>query len=78
MLYFYTRVASAVDATVVHRWYHDERLEKSSELQIRANASAGYRTYSRFMIDPGRSGQYRVEVRTADGKVLQETRFTVR
>jgi hypothetical protein len=77
-LYFFTRIASARDATVVHRWYRDESLQMSSELQIRANMNAGYRTYSRLTIDPGRSGQWRVEIQTTDGKVLHEARFTVR
>jgi hypothetical protein len=78
MPYFFTRVASARDATVVHRWYRDERLERSSELQVRANVDAGYRTYSHLMLDAGSAGQWRVELRTTDGRVLREERFVVR
>ena len=46
-------------------------------LSIQPNG-AGYRTYSRTTIAPERAGQWRVELRTEDGRVLNEQRFTVR
>jgi hypothetical protein len=73
--YFYTRIASAHDVVVVHRWYRGDRMEESHELHVDADATAGYRTYSRRTVGPG---DWRVELRTADGKVLKEERFTVR
>ncbi len=77
-IYFYTRLTAPRDTTVVHRWYRDDRLEQSRELQIHANLGPGYRTYSRITIDPGAAGQWRVELRTTDGRVLHEERFVVR
>jgi len=76
-LYFFTRVAATRDTTIQHRWYLGDRLHQNVMLSIQANA-AGYRTYSRTTIGPERAGNWRVELRTADGRVLSEQRFTVR
>ena len=71
----YTRVRSSRDATVVHRWYREDILQQSVKLTIRANASEGYRTYSRQTVDG--VGNWRVEVRSADGYLLNEQRYVV-
>jgi hypothetical protein len=71
---FYTRVRSPRDTTVVHRWYRGGTLRQSVTLTIRANATEGYRTYSRLTVD---EGEWRLEVRTADGNLLHEQRFAV-
>ncbi|HUL75144.1 MAG TPA: DUF2914 domain-containing protein [Vicinamibacterales bacterium] len=76
--YFYTRLTTPRDTVVVHRWYREERVMQSRELQIHANPGAGYRTYSRFTIDAAGAGHWRVELLTADGHVLHEERFVVR
>lgn len=73
---FYTRIRSARDAAVVHRWYRGETLRRSVRLTIRANATEGYRTYSLQTVDGGRD--WRVEVRSANGDLLHEQRFAVR
>lgn len=75
-LVLYTRVRSPRDGAVVHRWYRGEALQQSVKLTTRANASDGYRTYSRQTVD-GR-GDWRVEVRSAEGRLLHERRFSVR
>jgi predicted nucleic acid-binding protein len=72
---FLTRVTSPRDATVVHRWYRGNTLRQSVMLEIEANATEGYRTYSRLTVE---EGDWRVEVRSEDGKLLNEQRFTVR
>ncbi|MGH9160094.1 MAG: DUF2914 domain-containing protein, partial [Vicinamibacteraceae bacterium] len=72
----YTRIRSPRDAAIVHRWYRGETLQSSVRLTIRANANAGYRTYSRHTVDG--EGQWRVEVGSADGDLLYEQRFVVR
>ncbi len=77
-VYFYTRLTTPHDTTIVHRWYRDDRVQLNRELQIDANTSAGYRTYSHLVIDAKASGQWRVELRTLDGRVLREERFVVR
>ena len=74
--FFYTRVASAGDATIEHRWYRNDRLYQRVPLRVRANQS-GFRTYSRMTISAERAGDWRVEVRTASGDLLREERFTV-
>jgi hypothetical protein len=74
-LVLYTRVRSARDDVVVHRWFKGDALRKSAQLRIRANPTDGFRTYSRQTVD---AGEWRVEVRTAGGALLHEQRVTVR
>ena len=50
-LVLYTRVRSPRDAAVVHRWYRGDTLQQSVKLTIHANATEGYRTYSRQTVD---------------------------
>jgi hypothetical protein len=71
----YTRVRSPRDTAVWHRWYHGDTLRQSVMLMIEANATEGYRTYSRLTVD---EGDWRLEVRSVDGQLLREQRFTVR
>jgi hypothetical protein len=75
---FYTQVKSATATTIEHRWYQGDRLRQALQLPIQANPGAGYRTYSRFTISTEAVGEWRVELRSADGTLLQEMRFTVR
>lgn len=77
-LFFYTRLKSPGNAVVQHRWYHGERLLRTVELRVSANADHGYRTFSRQTITPARAGDWRVELRAQDGTLLGEERFTVR
>jgi hypothetical protein len=74
-LVLYTRVRSARDAAVVHRWYREDMLRQALTLTVRANMSEGFRTYSRHTVN---RGNWRVEVRNADGGLLHEQRFEVR
>ena len=77
-MFFYTQVKSATATTIEHRWYQGDRLRQAVQLRIEANPGAGYRTYSRNTISSERAGDWRVELRSADGTVLHEERFTVR
>ena len=77
-LFFYTRIQSAGDTTVEHRWYRGDQLRKVVKLQIRANTTGGYRTYSRNTVDHQSGGDRKVELRTEDGILLHEERFVVR
>jgi hypothetical protein len=72
----FTRIRSPRDAVVVHRWYRGDNLRQSVNLTIRANATDGYRTYSRQTVDGG--ADWRVEVSSANGDLLHERRFAVR
>jgi outer membrane biosynthesis protein TonB len=71
---FYTRVRSPRDTAVVHRWYRGSTLRQSVTLAIQANAKEGYRTYSRMTVN---GGDWRLEVRSADGNLLHEQRVAV-
>jgi hypothetical protein len=77
-MFFYTKVKSATPSTIEHRWYQGDRLVRAVPLRIEANPGEGYRTYSRTTISSERAGDWRVELRSADGTVLHEERFVVR
>ena len=76
-MYFYTRIASAVDTMVEHRWYRGDLLHQRVQLRIGANQS-GFRTYSRTTVGPDRAGNWKVELRSSDGQILHEVVFSVR
>jgi Protein of unknown function (DUF2914)/Tetratricopeptide repeat len=75
LLYFYTRIVSPTSSRIHHRWYQNGVLRQDVSLDLQANPSAGYRTYSRHRVDPG---DWRVAVVDADGAVLREERVAVR
>jgi len=77
-LSFYTRVAAPADVRVRHRWYNGDRLVQDVGLMVRANPTAGYRTYSRQTVSASGGGEWRVELTTPDGALLGEERFVVR
>ena len=77
-LSFYTRIKSPKDTTVRHLWYQGDRLRQSVELQVRANLSSGYRTFSRFTVSSAAGSNWRVELRTDKGVLLHEERIAVR
>lgn len=75
-LSFYTRLESATATTVQHRWYRGDTLRQTGQLRIGANTTGGYRTYSRHTVQG--AGDWRVELRSRDGVMLDEQRFVVR
>ena len=75
-LVFYTRIKSDRNTKVQHRWYRGNELRRSVTLGIMANPGSGYRTFSRFTVSG--AGEWRVELRAADGALLRNERFTVR
>ena len=77
VVFFYTRLLAQTETTVQHRWYRGSRLHQAVTLRVHANSRAGYRTYSQMTVSPARAGDWRVELRAADGAVLHEERFTV-
>jgi Protein of unknown function (DUF2914) len=74
---FYTRVKSARDTRVQHRWYLNGNLRRSVELRVGANPDEGYRTYSRNTVAAERRGDWTIELRDAEGALLHEERFLV-
>ena len=77
VFFFYTRVKSARDTTVQHRWLMNGRLVRSVDLRIGANPGAGYRTYSRNTVSGKQRSDWTIELRDAEGALLHEERFTV-
>jgi hypothetical protein len=77
-LSFYTRLKSKTDTVVQVRWYQGSTLRQSGALQVLANPGAGYRTFSRRTIERSGTGEWHVELRTKDGRMLHEERFVVR
>ena len=77
-MFFYTQVKSTTATTIEHRWYQGDRLRQAVPLRIQANPGAGYRTYSRNTVTSEGGSDWRVELRSTDGAVLHEERFTVR
>ena len=76
-LFFYTQVTSTSAITVEHRWYRDNRLNHSVDLPVQASPTIGYRSYSRNTMNSDSAGSWRVELRTEDGVLLHEERFSV-
>jgi len=77
-LFFYTQVKSATATTIQHRWYRGDRLQQSVDLHIEASPGAGYRSFSRMTMTNDSTGEWRVELRAADGTLLQQERFPVK
>ena len=77
-VYFFSRVKSPTDTTIRHRWYHGGRVLRTAELRIGANATDGYRTFSRTTVNGRGSADWKVELISEDGVVLHEERFVVR
>ena len=77
-MFFFTQIKSATATTIEHRWYQGDRLRRAVQLRVEANPGTGYRTYSRNTISSESVGDWRVELRSADGTVLHEESFTVR
>jgi hypothetical protein len=66
------------NTTVEHRWYRDGRVHQVMRLRVSANSRDGYRTFSSNTISPERVGDWKVELRAADGTLLHEERFVIR
>jgi tetratricopeptide (TPR) repeat protein len=76
-LFFYAQIKSASATTVQHLWYQDDRVHQNVTLRVEASR-IGYRTFSRSLMTSDSAGGWRVELRSEDGTLLHEERFTVR
>jgi len=74
---FYTRLLTTSETRVEHRWYRDGRVHQTMRLRVSASPGSGYRTFSATTVSPERAGEWKVELRSADGSVLHEERFVV-
>jgi hypothetical protein len=75
---FYTRLQTNADTTVEHRWYRGERVLQVRRLPVTASPGRGYRTFSTNTVSAERAGDWKVELRGADGTVLWEKHFVIR
>ena len=75
---FYTRLLTTSETRVEHRWYRDGRVHQTVRLRVSASPGSGYRTFSATTVSPERAGEWKVELRAADGTLLDEKSFLVR
>ena len=75
--FFYTRLLTGANTTVEHRWYRGERVHQVIRLRVAATPGSGYRTFSSNTVSAERAGDWKVELRAADGTVLHEQRFVI-
>jgi hypothetical protein len=75
---FYTRLLTTEETRVEHRWYLSDRVHQVMRLRVPASGASGYRTFTSNTVIPERVGDWKVELRTADGSLLHEERFVVR
>jgi hypothetical protein len=74
-LYCFTKVVGAkTDTAIIHHWYLNGKLKSSVTLPVN---SAAWRTWSSKDITPNESGDWMVEVLTADGDALESILFLV-
>ncbi|RMH31941.1 MAG: DUF2914 domain-containing protein [Nitrospirae bacterium] len=82
-IFFWTRIASDSDATVLHSWHHKENDQwvLVAEVDFQIHPSSGYRVWSSKLLDPAlHTGEWMIVVAPADqpDHVLCITRFTVK
>jgi Protein of unknown function (DUF2914)/Tetratricopeptide repeat len=75
---FYTRLLTTSETRVEHRWYRDGRVHQTMRLRVSASPGSGYRTFSVTTVSPERAGEWKVELRAADGTLLDQASFRVR
>ena len=74
-LVFFTRISgSAGESTIHHVWFHGEEQVADVELHV---GGSPWRTWSRKTVPAEWTGAWHVEVRDANGAVLQRVDFTV-
>jgi hypothetical protein len=78
MFFFYTRLLTREPTRVEHRWYFAGRLHQVMRLRVPASGRTGYRTFSSNRVIKERAGDWRVELRAADGAILDQASFLVR
>jgi len=74
-LYCFTKVVGAkTDTTITHHWYMNGKLKASVTLPVK---SASWRTWSSKKITPNDTGDWMVEILTADGNAVESILFLV-
>jgi hypothetical protein len=76
-VYYYTRVRTPREVVMRHRWTYEGQVIRTVNLEVRANAEAGFRTFSRQTVSGRGSGAWEVALIAPDGAVIDTQRFTV-
>ncbi len=71
-VYCFTRVMGAEGTELTHNWYYQGSLKASVKLNVR---SSNYRTWSSKIMPPELTGEWMVEILSADGKPLESIIF---
>ena len=71
-VYCFTRVVGAEGTQLTHNWYYQGSLKASVKLNVR---SSDYRTWSSKTMLPEWTGEWMVEILSADGKPLESIIF---
>ncbi len=75
IVYCWARITGAEgEIQIEHVWYHGQNEMARVGLKV---AGSNWRTWSSKNIMPDRSGEWRVDIVGADGKVLDSVSFTV-
>lgn len=74
-LYCFTHLVGAEpDSKIIHNWYYQDELKASVQLNVRSN---DFRTWSSKTILPEWTGEWMVEILSADGTPLKSITFIV-
>jgi hypothetical protein len=74
-VYCFTRVVGAEGTQLTHNWYYKGSLKASVKLNVR---SSNYRTWSSKTMMPEWTGEWMVEILSADGKPLESIIFILK
>jgi hypothetical protein len=74
-VYCFTRVVGAEGSQLTHNWYYKGTLKASVKLNVR---SSNYRTWSSKTMMPEWTGEWMVEILSAEGKPLESIIFILK
>jgi hypothetical protein len=60
-----------------HQWSYQGQVVRTVNLEVRANADVGFRTFSRQTVSGRGSGDWEVALIAPDGTVIDTQRFAV-
>lgn len=72
-VYFYTDVRNAAGTEILHRWFLNDLL--MAERRFTVGGNYRWRVFSARDLEPGETGNWRVELRDASGRLLAERSF---
>ena len=73
-IYCYSKIINGEATTITHRWYYGERVVAEVPLTI---GSPSFRTYSYQTILPHYNGNWKVEIVSETGELMETLEFTV-